>query len=287
MRKPTYLLFAPHRRPRGTDKSIGSCGGDFESKYFPRLFRRPTVAVAALYICRIRSEGFDLLNEYGLQAFPPCKNVVLNVDRIPSIPRHADFLTTVMVGTRESATMKRSFFARPAVDVAPDLIGLSLVLDGVGGIIVECEAYDAADPASHSYRSRVTDRNKAMFGAAGRAYVYRIYGLHWCLNFVCGGSDGHAVLIRALEPTTGLNKMRLRRGIEGAKLLCRGPGRLCQALGITDSLDGSDLLQPPFAFSPRQEPVRIVTGRRVGISRAIALRRRYGLYGSAFLSRVF
>jgi DNA-3-methyladenine glycosylase len=172
-------------------------------------------------------------------------------------------------------------------EVAPDLIGATLLVDGVGGVIVELEAYDQEDPASHGYRGR-TVRNAAMFGPPGHAYVYRSYGIHWCLNFVCaepGRAD--AVLIRALEPTHGLDEMRERRGVESVRSLCSGPGKLCQALGVTREHDGCALDAPPFELLARAGAPRIVTGPRIGITRAAELSWRYGLDGSAFLSRRF
>ena len=177
------------------------------------------------------------------------------------------------------------FFARSVHEVAPELVGCSLFVDGVGGRIVEAEAYHHLDPASHSYGGR-TERNKAMFGPPGRAYVYRSYGVHWCLNLVCEPEgEAAAVLIRALEPTQGIETMRARRGLENERLLCSGPGRLCQALGITSELDGARLDRPPFTLHPAEERVDVARGVRVGITRAVAEPWRYGLAGSRFLSR--
>jgi DNA-3-methyladenine glycosylase len=180
----------------------------------------------------------------------------------------------------------RDFFARSVHDVAPDLIGVTLLVDGVGGRIVEVEAYDQEDPASHGYAGR-TPRNASMFGPAGHAYVYRSYGIHWCLNLVCGDEGvADAVLIRALEPTAGLELQRERRGLEDVRLLCSGPGRLCQALGVTrEEHDGRPLDEPPFRLEQRSEPPEILTGPRIGITRATERTWRYGLAGSRFLSR--
>jgi DNA-3-methyladenine glycosylase len=177
----------------------------------------------------------------------------------------------------------RDFFARSVHEVAPDLIGVTLLFDGVGGPIVEVEAYDHEDPAAHGYRGR-TERNAAMFGPPGHAYVYRSYGIHWCLNFVYEGSAS-AVLIRALEPREDLGVMQARRGLADPRLLCAGPGRLCQALGITREHDGMPLDRPPFELRPREGEPKIVVGTRVGITRAAEQPWRYGLAGSPYLSR--
>ncbi len=170
-------------------------------------------------------------------------------------------------------------------DVAPELIGATLLVDGVGGRIVEVEAYDQEDPASHGYRGR-TNRNAAMFGPPGHAYVYRSYGIHWCLNLVCEREGtASAVLMRALEPTYGLDLMRDRRGLDDPRLLCAGPGRLCQALGITRDHDGLPLDEPPFEIRPREAPVEVAAGPRVGITQAADRPWRYVETGSRFLSR--
>jgi DNA-3-methyladenine glycosylase len=179
----------------------------------------------------------------------------------------------------------REFFARSVHQVAKELIGATFLVDGVGGKIVELEAYHHEDPAAHGYRGR-TARNASMFGPPGHAYVYRSYGIHWCVNFVCepeGVAD--AVLIRALEPTHGLAEIRRRRGLDDERLLCAGPGRLCQALAITREHDGLPLDRPPFRLEPRTEPAQLVRGPRIGISRAADLPWRYGLAGSRYLSR--
>jgi DNA-3-methyladenine glycosylase len=176
-------------------------------------------------------------------------------------------------------------FARSVHEVAPELIGATLLVDGVGGRIVEVEAYDREDPASHGHRGR-TERNASMFGPAGHAYVYRSYGIHWCLNLVCEDEGvPSAVLVRALEPTQGLEEMRARRGVADLRLLASGPGRLCQALGITRDHDGLPLDQPPFEVRKRAAPVQVLAGARVGITRATELPWRYAEAGSRFLSR--
>jgi DNA-3-methyladenine glycosylase len=181
--------------------------------------------------------------------------------------------------------LDRGFFERGVHEVAPALIGCTLLVDGVGGRIVEAEAYHHEDPASHSYGGR-TNRNRSMFGPPGRAYVYRSYGIHWCLNLVCEEEgEAAAVLIRALEPTHGRDLMRARRGLDEERLLCAGPGRLCQALAVTRTLDGARLDRTPFALYPAEEAVEVVRGVRVGITRAVDVPWRYGLAGSRFLSR--
>jgi len=169
--------------------------------------------------------------------------------------------------------------------VAPDLIGVTLLVDGIGGRIVEAEAYDHEDPASHGYRGR-TERNAAMFGPPGHAYVYRSYGIHWCLNFVCEEEGvANAVLVRALEPTYGLDEMRRRRGVDDPRLLCSGPGKLCQALGVTREHNALRLDRPPFELRPLERAVDVVAGPRIGITRAAELPWRYAEAGSRFLSR--
>jgi len=181
----------------------------------------------------------------------------------------------------------RDFFARSVHEVAPDLIGVELLCDGVGGVIVEVEAYDHEDPAAHGYRGR-TERNAAMFGPPGHAYVYRSYGIHWCVNFVCEAEgSASAVLIRALEPTRGIEAMRERRGVDEVRALCSGPGKLTQALEITGEHDGLPLDRPPFELRARTTPVALVRGKRVGISKAADRPWRFGLADSAFVSRRF
>jgi DNA-3-methyladenine glycosylase len=183
--------------------------------------------------------------------------------------------------------LNRAFFAGSVHEIAPELIGAELYVGGIGGAIVEVEAYDHEDPAAHGYRGR-TERNKSMFGPPGHAYVYRSYGVHWCLNFVCEPVGvANAVLIRALEPLTGLDVMRERRGLESARLLCAGPGRLCQALALTGEHDGLALDEPPFELRPRSGAVEVAVGPRIGITKAVDRPWRYGLAGSAFLSRPF
>ena len=178
-------------------------------------------------------------------------------------------------------------FAGDSHDVAQMLVGCVLLVDGVGGRIVETEAYDREDPASHSF-SGPTARNQAMFGPPGRAYVYRSYGIHWCLNFVCR-EDGHGagVLIRAIEPLKGVEVLCERRGMHDLKLLCAGPGRVGQALGITHDMNGMRLDRKPFKVLARQGDVQVVTGPRVGISKAADVPWRFGLAGSRFVSRPF
>jgi DNA-3-methyladenine glycosylase len=181
--------------------------------------------------------------------------------------------------------LKPDFFARSVHEVAPDLIGVTLLVDGVGGRIVEVEAYDQEDPASHAHRGR-TARNAVMFGPPGHAYVYRSYGIHWCLNLVCREEGApEAVLLRALEPTSGLGLQRSRRGVEDLRGLCSGPGKLCQALGITGEHDGLALDLPPFELVEREGAPEIVTAPRVGITRATELSWRYLEAGSPYLSR--
>jgi DNA-3-methyladenine glycosylase len=184
-------------------------------------------------------------------------------------------------------TLGREFFARSVHEVAPDLIGCGLLVDGVGGPIVEVEAYDQEDPASHGFRGE-TARNRSMFGPPGHAYVYRSYGIHWCLNLVCEEMGvAAAVLLRALEPARGIEEMCARRGLDEPRLLCAGPGRLCQALAVTREHDGLPLDRPPFELRARASVPEIITGPRVGITQAADLPWRYGLAGSPYLSRSF
>ncbi|NHZ63158.1 DNA-3-methyladenine glycosylase [Massilia sp. CCM 8694] len=178
-------------------------------------------------------------------------------------------------------------FGAPSPEVARRLVGVKLLVDGVGGRIVETEAYDRDDPASHSF-SGPSERNLAMFGPPGHAYVYRSYGIHWCLNFVCR-EEGHGagVLIRAIEPLEGIALMRERRGVDDLRLLCSGPGKLCQALGVTRFHNALALDAPPFALLAPATPAVLVAGPRIGISKAMDLPWRFGLAGSRFVSRPF
>lgn len=176
------------------------------------------------------------------------------------------------------------FLDREAAFVAPDLLGAKLLVDGVGGLIVEVEAYHPEDPASHSYRGP-TPRNAAMFAGPPRVYIYRSYGIHWCLNFVCANAS--AVLIRAIEPTDGIAKMRRRRGLEDVRALCSGPGKLCAALGVTGELDGHMLDAPPFTLTLARKPLPAAIGPRIGITKAVDIPWRFGAHGSKFLSKPF
>jgi DNA-3-methyladenine glycosylase len=170
-------------------------------------------------------------------------------------------------------------------DAAPAVIGWTLLLDGVGGRIVEVEAYHQDDPASHSYGGP-TPRNGVMFGPAGHLYVYRSYGIHWCANIVCDApGTGAAVLLRALEPTHGVDRMRERRQLTDLRLLCAGPGRLTQALGITRTHDGASLCEPPFELVPPGVPAAVERTRRIGITRAVDVPWRYVERGSSWSSR--
>lgn len=187
----------------------------------------------------------------------------------------------------EKASLNTSlveFFSQPAPVVARNLIGAHLMIGTAGGVIVETEAYDHEDPASHSYRGQ-TPRNRAMFGPPAHAYVYRSYGIHWCLNFVC--LPGSAVLMRALQPTAGLELMQERRGTLSRLQLCSGPGRLCQALAIDGTQDGKPLYEPPFGLMLADEPAPVVAGKRIGITRGAETQWRFGLKDSSYASRRF
>jgi DNA-3-methyladenine glycosylase len=183
--------------------------------------------------------------------------------------------------------LKRAFFARSVHEIAPELIGATLLVNGVGGIIVELEAYHHTEPAAHSFGGP-TPRNMVMFGPPGFAYVYRSYGIHWCVNFVCEKEgSASAVLIRALQPTHGIPAMRRRRGLHDERGLCSGPGKLTEALGITDAHNGLALDAPPMALHARASKPDVVSGVRIGITKAVELPWRYGLKGSRFLSKPF
>ena len=183
--------------------------------------------------------------------------------------------------------LRRSFFDRSVHKVAPELIGATLFVGGVGGTIVEVEAYHHTDPAAHSYVGP-TERNAVMFGPAGYVYVYRSYGIHWCLNFVCEETgSASAVLVRALEPLHGLAAMRRRRGLHEVRALCSGPGKLCEALGVTRKQNGLALDRAPFELRARSGTPDIATGVRIGITKAAKKPWRYGLKGSPFLSKPF
>jgi len=191
---------------------------------------------------------------------------------------------------RTAASRPLIDFEAPSHEVAPRLIGVTLLVDGVGGRIVETEAYDHEEPASHTFGGQ-TPRNAVMFGPAGRAYVYRSYGIHWCLNFVCReAGHGAGVLIRALEPTHGLDRMRQRRGLDDPRLLCAGPGRVGQALAIDAGFNGMALDAPPFELvgaADGHPPLVVDVGPRIGISKAIELPWRFGEKGSRYLSKPF
>lgn len=184
-----------------------------------------------------------------------------------------------------SKSARQGFWARHPADVARDLIGWEVCVHGIGGRVVETEAYHHEDPASHSFPGP-TARNAVMFGPPAHAYVYRSYGIHWCLNVVCGEDPGSAVLIRALEPLHGLDVMRERRGLADPRALCSGPGKLCQALAVTREHDGLPLDHAPFDL--REGAARgIVTGPRIGITKAAEVPWRFGEAGSRYLSRPF
>ncbi len=183
--------------------------------------------------------------------------------------------------------LTRQFFARSVHKVAPDLIGATLLVNGIGGIIVEVEAYHHTEPAAHSYRGP-TPRNMVMFGPPGFLYVYKSYGIHWCMNFVCEKEgSASAVLVRAIEPTLGIAAMKRRRGVDDERKLCSGPGKVCEALGVSDKHNGKTLDAPPIAMFARKRKPEIVSGIRIGITKAIELPWRYGLKGSRFMSKPF
>ncbi len=178
-------------------------------------------------------------------------------------------------------------FSQDSPAVARQLIGMSLYVDGVGGIIVETEAYDGEDPASHSFPGP-TQRNAVLFGPPGRAYIYLSYGIHWCLNFSCReAGHGAGVLIRALEPTKGISVMMDRRRQHDKRMLCSGPGKLGQALGITPGMNGRRIDRRPFSLRAAAADGRVISGPRIGISKAVELPWRFGLAGSPYVSRPF
>jgi DNA-3-methyladenine glycosylase len=189
------------------------------------------------------------------------------------------------ISRRDVEARQAELFHSHSAKAARMLIGWTLSLDGVGGRIVETEAYHHEDPASHSF-SGPTARNAVMFGPPGRIYVYRSYGIHWCMNLVCGDGPGSAVLIRALEPTDGLDVMIARRGLDNPRRLCSGPGNVCQALGVSRQHDGMRVDRPPFALEPGAN-AGIVAGPRIGISKAIDVPWRFGEAGSRFVSKPF
>jgi len=203
-------------------------------------------------------------------------------ERIPC-PQMADLQSLAPLGR----PLTKKFFARSVHEVAPDLIGATLLVDGVGGIIVEVEAYHHTDPAAHSYRGP-TPRNMVMFGPPGYLYVYRSYGIHWCMNFVCEKEgSASAVLVRAIEPTHGIAAMRRRRGQQDERMLCSGPGKVCEALAVSNTHNTLVLDAPPIALYARTRKPDIVAGVRIGITKAVELPWRYGLRGSRFLSKPF
>ena len=183
--------------------------------------------------------------------------------------------------------LTKRFFARSVHRVAPELIGATMLINGVGGIIVEVEAYHHTEPAAHSFNGP-TPRNMVMFGPPGFLYVYRSYGIHWCMNFVCEKEgSASAVLVRAVQPTRGIAAMRRRRGLHDERNLCSGPGKVCEALGVSGKLNGKALDAPPIEIFARRRKPEFVSGTRVGITKAVELPWRYGLKGSRFLSKPF
>ena len=171
------------------------------------------------------------------------------------------------------ARIGKSFFDRDVDVVARALIGTTFMVDGVGGVIVEAESYDPTDPASHSFGMRQADWTASMFGPPGHAHVYKVYGLHWCLNFVCRVAS--AVLIRAIEPKYGIERMIKRRGTDKLEQLCSGPGRLCEALAITKSLDGASLMRAPLSLEARSKRPQLVSGTRIGLTKGVEAERRF------------
>ena len=211
----------------------------------------------------------------------------IHLPQAGSVPKNLAFDSALYKIAVMNAISQFIDFYGPSVDVARSLIGTTLLVNGVGGRIVETEAYDHEDPASHSF-SGPSRRNRVMFGPPCRAYIYRSYGIHWCLNFVCRTDGlGAGVLIRALEPLEGLDIMRTRRGLDNSRLLCSGPGRVCQALGITDEHNGMQIDSFPFQLIPAIKQAPILAGPRIGISKAKDVPWRFGLSGSRYLSRPF
>jgi DNA-3-methyladenine glycosylase len=194
---------------------------------------------------------------------------------------------TAAGGEDDDGRLGVDFFSRSVHEVAPDLIGCRLFYEGVGGVIVEVEAYEREDPASHSFVG-LTPRTKIMFGPPGRVYVYLSYGIHQLLNFVCEPEgDAAAVLIRALEPTSGLESMHDRRPAAKSDLdLCSGPGKLTMALGVSLADNGSRLDQDPFLLLPPEgDPPEVVTSPRIGITKAVEKPWRFSASGSPYVSR--
>jgi DNA-3-methyladenine glycosylase len=189
------------------------------------------------------------------------------------------------ISRRDLKARQAELFQSHSAKAARMLIGWTLTHGGVGGRIVETEAYHHEDPASHSFTGP-TARNAVMWGPPGRIYVYRSYGIHWCMNLVCGETPGSAVLIRALEPTVGLDVMIARRGLDDPRRLMNGPGNVCQALGVTRAEDGLAVGETPFALEPGPAG-EIAVGPRIGISKAVDVPWRFGEAGSRFLSRPF
>ena len=200
----------------------------------------------------------------------------INVKRAPGPARYNCLMKSILADID---------FSQDSSVVARQLIGVTVLIDGVGGRIVETEAYDRLDPASHTFGG-MTPRNAAMFGPPAHAYVYRSYGIHWCLNFVCREvAHGAGVLIRAIEPLFGVDAMRARRGVDDERLLCSGPGKVCQALGVTHAHNGLPLDAPPFVLLAREEDVAVLAGPRIGISKAMEVPWRFVEGGSRFLSK--
>jgi DNA-3-methyladenine glycosylase len=188
--------------------------------------------------------------------------------------------------TGRSDVTRQDFWRRHPAEVGADLIGREVYFNGVGGRIVETEAYHHEDPASHSYAGP-TPRNEVMFGPQGTLYVYRSYGIHWCMNFVCWeGPPGGAVLLRAIEPLEGLEVMHERRGVADVRNLCSGPGKLCQALAVTRDHNGLALDRPPFELR-NGTSAQVIVGPRIGITKANDVPWLFGEAGTRLVSRPF